>query len=1261
MKLKKLLSFVLSAAMAFSAFQISASAFTAPVEADVEQDINQGYSSTDTYEIYPVVQYMKTNIFSEDSTGSQEGVPGDVNGDSVFNVKDVTKIQRYAADIIDTIDMNVADLNCDGEVNGEDTTLGLKVIVKLSSFNASYLAKFSSAQGENTFELSDSINIVYGSEIDVYTKNFLQEILEKYNYSYTVSNASVAGKTNIILGVNGTGDAADTYVNAFDLCETQNEDLFEKNDAYILTATKDTIAIVGKDTDAAFRGLSTLQMMFSSFGADHFISAYIEDFANIEYRGFIEGMYARWNDDGRASLMRFGRDVKMNYYVYASKNDPYHTNMCTELYPQDQIDSIAELVQVGKESKCYYGWSFHLSGFLRGLDTSDETAFNAKFDKLIAKLNQLYDVGVRKFDVLNDDFGAGTNDDVVRVLNKLNREFIRPKGCETMSYCPQGYNIAWSGNGSELEALKALDDDIMIFWTGSDVNSPMTQESVSYVIEKTNHSACTWLNYPVNEHGSKGIYLGDITHYARDGVTGQRGAFSNPSLYPESSKVALFQLASLWWNNSNYSSVAQEVWENSFKYLQPETYSSYSKIAHNVANCPGSGRVPGGFNESEYLAETLQSVQEKILGDEDIANDAEVQQLVAEFAAIYDAVDDFRANCKNTRLVEELSSWLDSLQDVSSAAKNAIEAAVALSNDDIGTAWDYFSQATVSMADWDKHTYTGGQGSSIISLSGSRRLQPFASALLQKLTDEITTEIDPENNGTGEFSAIGVIGGSDAGNLANMVDSDDNTYVQVNRVQVAGDYFGVDLGSQQKIESIRILQGNNDNDQDIIHDGVLEYSLNGKDWTTIETVTSAHLHEINDLDITARFVRLRVTGFDNPNNMNKKDYWAHMREFTVIQADLLAITNIDSAKQTPVTINGNATECSLSATVFKPNDYVAVDLRNAALYSDVNAQITNQGGLTVQYSANAVIWKDAADMSGIDAVKYVRVVNKTAANITVSGLQMSVAVQEASVKPKMLENNLSNAVLKDGSWDNVFDGNISTYAWTNCGQVTGQFITFDLGIEIPLYDVALYCADNPIKPHLYYAQLQISTDNSNWTTIKTFNNDLANDYALIDGYRVASCNAEGKQARYMRIYITQDGPDNPFTRIHEIEFNKTVDMSAVNPLINGTLSGNLSAIIDGDLSTMYTSSDTTSDGDYLRYVMTDRTDLKSFKIIQNASNLSKPAVSVIDLDGQTHQLGTVNSNIASFDTSDINGVQEIRLTFAQGEQPMIYEITLQSK
>ncbi|MFQ8871734.1 MAG: beta-N-acetylglucosaminidase domain-containing protein [[Ruminococcus] torques] len=40
----------------------------------------------------------------------------------------------------------------------------------------------------------------------------------------------------------------------------------------------------------------------------------------------------------------------------------------------------------------------------------------------------------------------------------------------------------------------------------------MTQETIDYVSEKTGHKVCFWLNYPVNEHGKSGLYLGDITH-----------------------------------------------------------------------------------------------------------------------------------------------------------------------------------------------------------------------------------------------------------------------------------------------------------------------------------------------------------------------------------------------------------------------------------------------------------------------------------------------------------------------------------------------------------------------------------------------------------------------------------------------------------------------------------------------------------------------------------------------------------------------------
>ena len=230
----------------------------------------------------------------------------------------------------------------------------------------------------------------------------------------------------------------------------------------------EVIAIVGKDTDCTFYGIATLQMMLSSFNNKEgkILDVQIEDYAGVAFRGFIEGFYGGWDYASRASLMRFARDVKMNNYVYASKTDVYHTSKWNELYPQSDIDQIKELVEVGKETKCYYAWSVHLSGFFNGLDTSNEEAYNTRYNQLTAKFQQLYDAGVRKFDILNDDFGKGSHADVVALLNKLTKEFIEPKGCKPLTYCPQGYNEVWSkwsSNASELETLKGLDPSISIY------------------------------------------------------------------------------------------------------------------------------------------------------------------------------------------------------------------------------------------------------------------------------------------------------------------------------------------------------------------------------------------------------------------------------------------------------------------------------------------------------------------------------------------------------------------------------------------------------------------------------------------------------------------------------------------------------------------------------------------------------------------------------------------------------------------------------
>ena len=44
--------------------------------------------------------------------------------------------------------------------------------------------------------------------------------------------------------------------------------------------------------------------------------------------------------------------------------------------------------------------------------------------------------------------------------------------------------------------MRGFDEDVFIFWTGLDVNSPFEQSAIDYVINNTGHSPVFWVNYP---------------------------------------------------------------------------------------------------------------------------------------------------------------------------------------------------------------------------------------------------------------------------------------------------------------------------------------------------------------------------------------------------------------------------------------------------------------------------------------------------------------------------------------------------------------------------------------------------------------------------------------------------------------------------------------------------------------------------------------------------------------------------------------------
>ena len=1100
------------------------------------------------------------------------------------------------------------------------------------------------------FAVGNQVNVVYESGIDEATRQYLSEVLTENGISATAVTAPVEGEFNILLGVNGSGECADAYENTLTL---QTADLYSHYDSYVLEAKEDQITIVGQDTDAAYWGVATLKMMLSSFEGDVLLGAQIEDWAGIEFRGFVEGFYGGWDYETRAELMEFARDVKMNMYVYASKTDAYHTNRWADLYPESDIRQIEELVKIGQQTKCYYVWSVHLGSFFSGLSIANNPAlYEQRYTQLVNKLTQLYNVGVRKFDILNDDFGSGSHADVVTVLNRLNEEFIIPKGCQPITYCPQGYNKAWSqwdSTRTELDTLKNLDDSIILYWTGDDVNTPITQSTVDYVANKTGQPICFWLNYPVNEHAKSGMFLGDITYYARDGVTGLKAAVSNPSRFGQSNKVALFQLAALFWNNSDYSAHAQDVWLDSFNYLEEGVEEAYRTIGRNVANCPNSGRIGSGFPESEYIRENLQTVTAAVQNGEPIADLPDTRILLDEFANILSAVEYFRANCQNADLVAELEPWLKSLQGVTTAAQAALNSILALENGSDADAWSSFAAASKAMQEWDAYLTCDDPSVTNKALSGSKRLQPFASTMITHVESTLTPLFDPNYTGKNLYAVLGGQKKTMDANAEKIFDGDENTYAQWNVIQQLGDYFGVDLGVVKTVTDISIVQGNSDTHHDYFHKAVLEYSVDGKTFTQLgERYNDVHRIELDGLNIQARYVRLRL---EEVGTATKPDYWTHVREFTVNREKPdgnRVYTNVQSYALQPLTIEGKEYSLSgLAQVTLQPGEYIGIKLRELSVVSAITAQGIGLEALHFAHSVNGSQWIDAGGFSGTEVLKYVRLYNAGSAAVTFDLQKLGITVESAKADPKFLETNLTNG-LKEGSWINVFDGDESTYAWTNEGQTTGDYITFDLGSVIDLYDVSVVTADG--NPRLYNAEIQISANKTDWETIAT----VVNDNSVFEvPYRYVRANANGEQARYLRIYFT--GSTGYYLKLHEIFLNTTVADSGETDVITATFGEGIEYAVDGNLSTLFRGN--AAAGDSIEYKFTEGTNYNAISILQDPEAISNAAVSVSTAQGWK-QLGRLDESAKKFLLSSSENIYGLKLTFEQAADVALYEIYL---
>ncbi|CQR45925.1 Hyaluronoglucosaminidase precursor [Paraliobacillus sp. PM-2] len=727
---------------------------------------------------------------------------------------------------------------------------------------------------ETTTTLDDEIQVVYDDTIDAVTKKKVKTIFSENGYQEpTIVDEPTDDKINILVGTKDSNGPVDTY--AKENINSEGMD-FSNIDAYQLEIKDNNITILGKDTNASFYGVVSLEAILQQSVDKVVRNLSIKDFANTQLRGFIEGYYGiPWSNEDRMSLMEFGGKFKMTAYVFAPKDDPYHRDKWKELYPQEKLNEIEEMVQVGKESKTRFVWTISpLEEVAKLAQNFGQDAAMEHLEEntaiLLEKFEQLYDIGVRQFGVHGDDVGALPYDYVIELMNSVSKWADEKGDVYDVLFTPASYNSAWAWNPNELNAYeKGFDEDIHIFWTGASTCAPVVQSTIDVFKNHQNDGVerrdpSFWLNWPVNDVDMSRVFLGK-GEMLQPGIKNLKGVVTNPMQEAEASKVSLFAIADYSWNTEDFND--QKSWEDSFKYIEPDATEEFHVLAKHMSDA-----YPNGIQteESENIKGLLNDVENKISNGESIKDVA--PEIIAELEKISEAAEGFLAKTQNENLKEELEPFVKALRDMVLADIEFIKTDMALENGNKKDIWEKFSQSISLREQSLSHDRPMIKGTEQAK-PAQKRLQPFTDSLENSITPKVEEALGIE----AVRSEASIFTNVDAYNDLSLTEEPAVTSI-TDKATIkldANRYVGVKLSRIKDITNIEVSSANG---------LTLESSLNGIEWKTIKDVNSVE---------DARYVRVINKGSKSVQ-FDLDTFKVHSLEFepkSVLESNYAALEN----------------------------------------------------------------------------------------------------------------------------------------------------------------------------------------------------------------------------------------------------------------------------------------------------------------------------------------------------------------------------------
>lgn len=351
-------------------------------------------------------------------------------------------------------------------------------------------------------------------------------------------------------------------------------------EGYVLAGrggNRSILFIGASDAAGAYYGVQTLRQIASP---GRISGVGIVDHPSMPLRGTVEGFYGPpWTHAERMDQLAFYGDVKMNTYIYAPKDDPYHREKWRQPYPPDALAEVQELIRQAQAH--HVKFTFALSP-----GTSICYSDDADFRALLAKLQAVYDEGVRDFSVPLDDISytrwncpgdqtkygqpseGAAGKAQAELLNRVQREFVDAHpGVAPLQFVPTEYSDV-EDSAYKTAIRTALDPRVVVMWTGDGVIPRQITVSDAQQAEKVwGRKLFLWDNYPVNDFdGSVGRMLLGPYEKRERGLSGQLvGDVSNPMNLAAASKVVELGAADFAWNDTAFD--PQRAWRAAAEYL----------------------------------------------------------------------------------------------------------------------------------------------------------------------------------------------------------------------------------------------------------------------------------------------------------------------------------------------------------------------------------------------------------------------------------------------------------------------------------------------------------------------------------------------------------------------------------------------------------------------------------------------------------------------------------------------------------------------